>query len=78
MRDIFPVFEDAETHFRSFLAYTKRFQESEFGTIYTEREWRSTKPFQFGYDDIAMIVLPKFGRTNYYGKLILKQASNDG
>jgi len=42
-------------------AFIKTFDESEFPSIYTEREWRSIKPFPFEYDDVSMIVLPRSG-----------------
>jgi hypothetical protein len=44
-----------------FLAYTKTFSRDQFGSIYCEREWRSTDNYSFSFDDIAMIVLPKSG-----------------
>ena len=45
--------------FQNFLAYIKTFDSSEFDTIYCEREWRSTLPFKFLLEDIAMVILPK-------------------
>ena len=45
--------------FENLLAFIKTFDTDEFDTIYTEREWRSTKPFAFDHDDISMIVLPR-------------------
>jgi hypothetical protein len=53
------------------LAYIKTFDESELGTIYCEREWRSTKPFDFSTDDIAMIILPREQEGhNFYKKFL--------
>lgn len=49
----------AKKGFEDFLAFIKTFDETEFGTIYCEREWRSIKPFKFDYGDIAMVVLPR-------------------
>jgi hypothetical protein len=49
----------AATSFGNLLAFVKSFEPSEFGTIYTEREWRSIKPFNFHYDDISMIIMPR-------------------
>jgi hypothetical protein len=40
------------------LAFVKIFANDEFSAIYCEREWRSTNPFRFTIDDVAMIVLP--------------------
>ncbi len=45
--------------YADFLAYIKTFNESEFDTIYCEREWRSTSTFKFSIEDIAIIILPK-------------------
>lgn len=51
----------------SFIAFVKTFDVSEFGSIYCEREWRSTKPFKFSYRDIAMIVIPRnVGHDEYF------------
>ena len=50
---------NAKKGFEDFLAFIKTFDENEFGDIYTEREWRSIKPFGFEYDNVAMIVLPR-------------------
>ncbi|WP_435018411.1 abortive infection system antitoxin AbiGi family protein [Tundrisphaera sp. TA3] len=53
------------------LAQIKTFREDEFGTIYCEREWRSTKTFAFSYSDVAMIALPKGkGNGNYFERFI--------
>jgi hypothetical protein len=43
------------------LSFVKTFKKSEFSSIYCEREWRSLKQFDFTYDDVAFIVLPKKG-----------------
>ena len=62
-----------------FLAFVKTFDESEFGTIYTEREWRSTEAFSFSYKDIAMVVLPKkVGANIYYEKFLDEEISRIG
>ena len=45
----------------------KTFSPTEFDSIYAEREWRSTNPFRFTYDDVAMIVAPKAG--DYFTRL---------
>jgi hypothetical protein len=49
----------AEEDLRKFLAFVKTFGPREFSTIYCEREWRSTQPFRFKNQDVAMIILPK-------------------
>ncbi len=41
------------------LSFIKTFKNNEFSSIYCEREWRSVKQFNFSFDDIAFIVLPK-------------------
>ena len=62
-----------------FLAFVKTFNESEFGSIYTEREWRATKPFSFNYQDIAMVVIPKkIGANKYYEKFLDNEISRIG
>jgi hypothetical protein len=58
--------DSAKEAFSRFLAYVKTFDKKEFNTIYCEREWRSVKPFQFEYDDIAMLVLPRHADKDYY------------
>lgn len=50
------------------MAYVKTFKETEFESIYCEREWRSTKEFNFKYSDVAMIVLPSKG--SHHSKFI--------
>lgn len=48
-----------EENYSNLLAYIKTFDESEFDSIYCEREWRSTSEFNFTAEDIAIIILPK-------------------
>jgi hypothetical protein len=50
---------EANNKLKRFLAFVKTFNDDEFSTIYTEREWRSTDAFSFTLSDIAMVVLPK-------------------
>jgi len=50
--------EQIEDSYSNFLPYIKTFDETEFDSIYCEREWRSIKNFDFTLDDIAVIVLP--------------------
>jgi hypothetical protein len=54
-------------------SYLKTFEPTEFDSIYCEREWRSTLPFRFGYDDVAMIVVPKKGQ--YFQRLCEESAT---
>jgi len=50
------------------VSFIKTFNDDEFSSIYSEREWRSLKQFNFSLNDIAMIVLPRDG--GYFDKLI--------
>lgn len=62
---------DAKQTLKNFIAFVKTFNRKEFGTIYCEREWRSTSEYSFGIDDIAMIVLPKtIGSTKYFKNFV--------
>ena len=60
------------------LAFVKSFTQDEFGTIYTEREWRSVKPFNFAYDDVSMIVLPRNAGNGDHYKRFVDQAESIG
>jgi hypothetical protein len=51
--------DNAKDSIETFLAFIKTFAPDEFGTIYCEREWRTTEAFKFDIDDVGMIVLPK-------------------
>ena len=44
---------------KTLLSFVKTFSADELDIIYPEREWRSTKTFNFEYDDISMVVLPR-------------------
>jgi hypothetical protein len=44
---------------KALIAFVKTFQYEDFSTIYPEREWRSTGAFNFDYNDISMIVVPR-------------------
>jgi len=61
LSDIGDAVGEAQTSLTEFLAFVKTFDQHEFSTVYCEREWRSTKPFPFTTNDVAMIVLPKIG-----------------
>jgi len=77
--DVETYITDAKDSFKQFLAYIKTFEESEFGTIYCEREWRSTKTYSFEFDDVAMIVLPKkVGRNKYFDYFINRDMDRIG
>lgn len=57
----------AQESFRDFLGLVKTFSTDEFGTIYCEREWRSLKKFEFTYEDVAMVVIPRrVGKNEYF------------
>ncbi len=48
-----------QTEVNRLLAHTKTFNVNEFDTIYSEREWRNLEAFNFSYEDVFMVVLPK-------------------
>jgi hypothetical protein len=57
--DVETAVSTARAAIEQFLTFVKTFDQKEFGTIYCEREWRSTRSFEFDYSDVAVIVLPK-------------------
>lgn len=57
----------------SILAYVKTFTSEEFDSIYTEREWRSTKQFDFDFKDVPMIVVPR--EDGFFDRLIAEADS---
>ena len=66
---------DAVESLENFVAFIKSFERNEFSTVYCEREWRSTKQYNFEIDDLAMIVLPKIvGKNKYYKNFVEKVA----
>jgi hypothetical protein len=66
MDDLERYLEAALAGYEKFLAYIKTFDENEFAEIYTEREWRSTRPFRFSMEDVAMIVMPRGDDKNQF------------
>ena len=77
--DVNNYIESAFESISHFLAFVKTFDEKEFGTIYTEREWRSTNPFSFDYKDVAMVVLPKkIGANIYYERFLYEEITRIG
>jgi hypothetical protein len=61
----------AKSSFQTLLAFIKTFEMNEFGTIYCEREWRSTKQFDFAYDDVSMIVVPRnYEQGDHYERFV--------
>lgn len=63
--------EEVRDSIRDVFAFTKTFEHREFQTIYSEREWRSVRPYRFAYSDVAMLVVPKReGRTRYYSHFL--------
>lgn len=62
---------------RRLLAFSKTFGENEFGSIYCEREWRSTKNFAFALDDVAMVVVPRNSEgESYYAEFVGTRAES--
>ena len=58
---------------KTLLAFVKTFSADELDSIYPEREWRSTNTFNFEYDDISMVVLPRaVDDGDYFEKLVYK------
>lgn len=76
MGDIGDVVTEARTSLREFLAFVKTFNQREFSTIYCEREWRCTRQFPFGLNDIAMIVLPlkTINEISYFNQFVTEGA----
>ena len=73
--DLETFISDAKQSLEDFVAFVKTFDRSEFSTIYCEREWRSTKQYNFEINDVAMIVLPKaVGETQYFKNFVEKSA----
>ena len=56
--DVDNLVADAKQSIADFVAFVKTFDESEFSTVYCEREWRSTHVYHFDIDHVAMVVLP--------------------
>ena len=61
---------------KKMLAFIKSFDQNEFGTIYCEREWRSIKPFNFDYNDISMIALPRSKGDGDYFEHFVEEAKS--
>ncbi len=62
---------EAKRSLEDFVAFVKTFNRDEFSSIYCEREWRSTKAYNFELDNIAMIVLPRLlGETHYFNDFV--------
>lgn len=75
--DIDGAVEDIKNSLQYFISFIKTFDVTEFGTIYCEREWRSIQPYQFKFNEIAMIVLPKIiAGTTYYKNFAEKIATS--
>lgn len=67
------IISKCRDHLENYLAYIKTFSKNEFADIYCEREWRSIKPFNFYYSDVAFIILPRKENINYFAEFIDKQ-----
>jgi hypothetical protein len=75
VKSIDNAISNASKSLQNLVAFVKSFEQSEFSTVYCEREWRSTKRYNFEIDDLAMIVLPKaVGDTKYYKDFVEKVA----
>src|SRR5207253_3900562 len=61
--DIESAVDEAKESIERVLAFIKTFDNTEFSTIYCEREWRATKSLNFDYSDVAMLVIPRRGGT---------------
>jgi Putative abortive phage resistance protein AbiGi, antitoxin len=58
---------------KTLLAFVKTFSADELDVIYPEREWRSTKTFDFAFDDVSMVVLPRgVDDASYFEKFVYK------
>lgn len=55
------LIEEVKARSLGFGNFIKTFNRKTMDEIYTEREWRSDKPFNFEWTDVAMIVLPRHG-----------------
>jgi len=66
---------EASTSIETLLAFVKTFDPNEFDSVYCEREWRSTSPFKFRFNDVAVVVVPKTVRdTDYFGPFCSRTA----
>ncbi len=65
--------ESIEESIGNAMAFIKTFKKTEFSSIYCEREWRSIEQFDFTFDDVAFIVLPKAG--GYYNDFVRNQTN---
>lgn len=57
---------DARQSIADFVAFVKTFDQSEFASVYCEREWRSTHAYHFDINDVAMVVLPESAAGRKY------------
>jgi hypothetical protein len=64
---------EAASSLENFLAFVKTFNKNEFDSIYCEREWRSLSSFNFSYEDVALLVLPKSANGNNYVSKLIKE-----
>lgn len=70
------LFAKGLSELRHLMSYVKTFEDSEFNTIYAEREWRSLKAFSFRWSDVDSIVLPLKG--GYFDKFESKYRNKFG
>lgn len=70
LEDIEEYKYESVEYYENILAFIKTFDNSEFDSIYCEREWRSLTSFVFSKTDIAMVILPKKDIKNYHSDFI--------
>jgi hypothetical protein len=67
------VIAQSQKALKTLLAYVKTYAHEELETIYTEREWRTTDNFNFNYDDMSMVVVPRdVDGIDYFEKFCYK------
>lgn len=70
--------ENASKQLTLLLSFFKTLKENDFDSIFCEREWRNDISLKFGYQDVAMIILPKIADDgeNYHSNFIKNHAEN--
>ena len=66
VRTVSYAMSDAKGSLEELTAFVKSFKPKEFATIYCEREWRTTRAWDFNIDDGAMIVVPRAENGKQY------------
>lgn len=66
-------FREARDGIAHLLAFVKTFDNKQWHTVYCEREWRSTEEYQFKFNDVALIVIPRMvNKVQYYEEFCSK------